>query len=77
MTPCYYCEEPRTSCKWCIHGSFDSEECEKTLSDAATSLETVEQRSYGDNPNLSELSQVRGYAGSRARVIREFLKGMK
>lgn len=26
MTPCYYCEYPKETCKWCIHGEFDPDE---------------------------------------------------
>lgn len=42
----------------------------EALKDAATSLETIHMRSFGDDSNLSHPEQMRGYAGSRANVCR-------
>lgn len=44
------------------------------LNDAATSLETINLRSYGLNSFLDSKEQIRGYAGSRAFAAREELK---
>ena len=41
------------------------------LHDAATSLETIALRSYGDESYLNSAEQMRGYASSRAAVARE------
>lgn len=41
------------------------------LDDAATSLETIELRSYGESSCLDSKIQMRGYAGSRSRVARK------
>jgi len=41
------------------------------LDAAATSLETIQLRSYGDESYLNHMDQVRGFAGSRARVAKE------
>lgn len=46
----------------------------EALSDAATSLETIELRSFGEESCLSTMPQVRGYAGNRAKVARAALK---
>lgn len=43
------------------------------LDEAATSLETIKLRSHGDESYLNHMDQVRGYAGSRATVVREAL----
>ena len=43
------------------------------LEDAATSLETIALRSYGDESYLNTVQQMRGYAASRAGVARETL----
>ena len=43
------------------------------LEDAATSLETIALRSYGDESYLNTVQQMRGYAGSRAGAARETL----
>lgn len=42
------------------------------LDDATTSLETISQEA-GRDENMKQLSQVRGYANSRAVVARNFL----
>lgn len=42
----------------------------EALNDAATSLETIQLRSYGEDSGLSTLLEVRGYAGNRAKVAR-------
>ncbi|HQY77380.1 MAG TPA: hypothetical protein PLT54_11625 [Rhodoferax sp.] len=44
------------------------------LNDAATSLETIQLRSYGEDSNLSTMLEVRGYAGNRAKVARAALE---
>ena len=46
----------------------------EALNDAATSLETIQLRSYGEDSGLSTLLEVRGYAGNRAKVARAALK---
>ena len=43
--------------------------------DAATSLETIHIRSFGDDSYLNHPDQMRAYAGSRAGVVRKELKG--
>ena len=43
------------------------------LDEAATSLETIQLRSYGDESYLNHMGQVRGYAASRAWVVRKAL----
>ena len=42
---------------------------------AATSLETIHIRSFGDDSYLNHPDQMRAYAGSRAGVVRKELKG--
>lgn len=44
----------------------------KQLDDATTSLETISQMA-GRDENMKHMSQVRGYANSRATVARNFL----
>jgi hypothetical protein len=46
---------------------------QRHLDDAATSLETIQLRSYGDESYLNTMEQVRGFAASRASVAREAL----
>ena len=46
----------------------------EALNDAATSLETIQLRSYGEDSNLSTMLEVRGYAGNRAKVARAALE---
>ena len=41
------------------------------LHDAATSLETIAVRSYGEESYLNSKEQMRGYASSRAAATRE------
>ena len=41
------------------------------LNDAATSLETIAIRSYGESSCLDSKQQMRGFAGSRAVVARK------
>lgn len=43
------------------------------LDDAATSLETINLRSYGQESFLNSKEQMRGFAGSRAFAAREEL----
>ena len=43
----------------------------KALEDAATSLETIALRSYGEESYLDSKQQMRGYARSRAGVARD------
>lgn len=45
----------------------------EALHDAATSLETIAVRSYGEESYLDSKQQMRGYAGARAGVAREAL----
>lgn len=45
----------------------------QALDDAATSLETIQLRSYGDDSYLNHPEQMRGYAGSRGGVVRQAL----
>ena len=47
------------------------------LDDAATSLETIAIRSYGDASSLDSKPQMRGYAGSRAEVARKYIASVK
>ncbi len=47
------------------------------LNDAATSLETIALRSYGEESYLDSKQQMRGYAGSRAGVAREDIARVK
>lgn len=47
------------------------------LEDAATSLETIQLRSYGEESYLDSKQQMRGYAGSRAGVAREVIASVK
>lgn len=42
--------------------------------DAATSLETINCRSFGDDSYLNHPDQMRAYAGSRAGVVRKEIK---
>jgi len=49
----------------------------KALEDAATSLETIALRSYGDESFLNTMQQVRGYAGARAGVAIQALAAHK
>lgn len=48
----------------------------EALKDAAQSLETISQNA-GTNEYMKELSEVRGYAGSRASVARVALGRIK
>lgn len=47
------------------------------LDDAATSLETIAVRSFGESSRLDSKPQMRGYAGARAKVAREALAATK
>lgn len=47
------------------------------LDDAATSLETIALRSYGEESYLDSKQQMRGYASSRAGVSREAIAKSK
>jgi len=47
------------------------------LDDAATSLETIQLRSYGEESCISTMQQVRGYAGARAGVARKDIAASK
>ena len=49
----------------------------EALNDAATSLETIAMRSYGDESYLNTMHQVRGYASSRASVARKDLEAWR
>lgn len=40
------------------------------LKDAATSLETIQLRSFGEESYLNHKDQMRGYAGTRAGIAR-------
>ena len=55
----------------------DRDELLAALEDAATSLETIQLRSYGDESYLNTMQQVRGYAGSMAGVAKESVKKAK
>lgn len=45
----------------------------EALTDAATSLETIHVRSYGEDSFLDSKHEMRSYAGSRAKVARAAL----
>lgn len=47
------------------------------LHDAATSLETIQLRSFGDDSYLDDKHSMRAYAGARAAVARESMKKSK
>ena len=47
------------------------------LNDAATSLETIAMRSYGDDSYINTMHQVRGYASARASVARKDLEAWR
>ncbi len=51
----------------------DNARLREGLDEAATSLETIQLRSYGDESYLNHMDQVRGFAGSRSRVAKEAL----
>lgn len=46
------------------------ERLRQSLIDAATSLETIHVRSYGEDSFLDSKHEMRSYAGSRAKVAR-------
>ena len=46
------------------------ERLREALTDAATSLETIHVRSYGEDSFLDSKHEMRSYAGSRAKVAR-------
>ena len=47
------------------------------LNDAATSLETIAIRSYGESSCLDSKQQMRGFAASRARFARKAIASVK
>ena len=49
------------------------ERLREALTDAATSLETIHVRSYGEDSFLDSKHEMRSYAGSRAKVARAAL----
>lgn len=49
------------------------ERLRQSLIDAATSLETIHVRSYGEGSFLDSKHEMRSYAGSRAKVARAAL----
>lgn len=49
------------------------ERLRQALIDAATSLETIHMRSYGEDSFLDSKHQMRSYAESRAKVARQAL----
>ena len=52
----------------------ERDEAVRIALDAATSLETIHIRSYGNGSNLNHPEQMRSYAGTRAGVVRKGLK---
>ena len=52
----------------------ERDEAVRIALDAATSLETIHIRSYGNESNLNHPDQMRAYAGTRAGVVRKELK---
>ena len=49
------------------------ERLRQALIDAATSLETIHVRSYGEDSFLDSKQEMRSYAGSRAKIARAAL----
>ena len=49
------------------------ERLRQALIDAATSLETIQVRSYGEDSFLDSKHEMRSYAGSRAKIARAAL----
>ena len=49
------------------------ERLHQALIDAATSLETIHVRSYGEDSFLDSKQEMRSYAGSRAKIARAAL----
>lgn len=49
------------------------ERLREALIDAATSLETIHVRSYGEDSFLDSKQEMRSYAGSRAKIARAAL----
>ena len=64
-------------CEYSVHAinSHDelvqmNQELLAALEDAATSLETIQLRSFGEDSFLDSKPEMRSYAGSRASVVR-------
>lgn len=51
----------------------EAERLRQALIDAATSLETIHVRSYGEDSFLDSKQEMRSYAGSRAKIARAAL----
>ena len=64
----YYLEKDR-----CEELQTEVERLRQALIDAATSLETIHVRSYGEDSFLDSKHEMRSYAGSRAKVARAAL----
>ena len=64
----YYLEKDR-----CEELQTEVERLRQALIDAATSLETIHVRSYGEDSFLDSKHEMRSYAGSRAKIARAAL----
>lgn len=74
----------KNECRYAAHAinSHDAlveqrDELLAALHDAATSLETIQLRSFGDDSYLDDKHSMRAYAGARAAVAREAMKKSK